>query len=90
MSITKSGGRVVAVSSMTSSRQHGVRAMSLGSSYRSLGASTACYQSPSGLTSSDESEGDSPRLSFLAPSGYTGTISIPFLPSTGTLYSCQG
>jgi hypothetical protein len=72
MSILKGGKRVVSISIASGSRQHGPRAMSLGSSYRNPGASMACYQSPSGLTSSDESEGDSPRFSFLAPSGFTG------------------
>ena len=56
--------------------------MSLGSSYKGPGASATCYQSPSGLTSSDESDAGSPRFSFLAPSGYTGVLFHFCCPST--------
>ena len=71
-----------------SSRHHGCRTMSLGSSYKHPGASASCLQSPSGLTSSDESEsdGESPSFSFLAPTGYTGIARRhTILPLHGTL-----
>ncbi|BDA44382.1 Nucleoporin GLE1 [Coccomyxa sp. Obi] len=51
--------------------------MSLGSSYRSPNASTGSICAPSGLTDSEESDGEygSPRFSFLAPSGLTDSDS---------------
>lgn len=76
MSVSKSTGRrrrLTPSNTVTSSRQHGFRAMSLGSSYRSPNVSAGSFHGPSGLTDSDE-EYDSPGFSFLAPSGLTGDL----------------
>lgn len=79
MSVSKSTGRrrrLTPSNTVTSSRQHGFRAMSLGSSYRSPNVSAGSFHGPSGLTDSDDSdeEYDSPGFSFLAPSGLTGDL----------------
>ncbi len=91
MSISKNAGRrrLTPTTTVTSSRQHGFRAMSLGSSYRSPNASAGSFHGPSGLTDSEDSddEYDSPGFSFLAPSGFTGDPFESLTPALSELVS---
>ncbi len=53
----------------------GFKTASWASSRRTASNSKGCFKAPSGLTDSEDSDNgghESPRYSFMAPSGYTG------------------
>ena len=58
----------------------GFNATSWTSSRQTAGNSKGCFRAPSGLTDSEDSDNgghDSPRYSFMAPSGFSGRDYAP-------------
>jgi len=71
MSLSRQSRQLTPSSTVGRNRHSDFRSISLASSYMSPNISAGSFHGPSGLTDSDD-EVDSPRFSFLAPSGYTG------------------